>query len=575
MRVYSANTRRKAPTVYRVNPLITVNADLTGSLLSIDEPLGSKFDANTKSNPYTVVVMPTTASITVIEDVELESITTEDEYYLTTEDGYDISIPDVRYTLSGVDVLQGDVFNTNIKKNPYTVVTMPTTASITIVESTEIQSITTENGYRIITEDGYLLVVSRDAKFEVGGIDDTEPTTFNTNTKDSPYAPEVVVTHITASADDITIPDDTVFDSKTRTGINIPIIHNTTVITHNYRNELLKFSGRYVKVRVDSYDNVSNTLTIHNTMLDYGVETPSSDNFSIFVNGMRVTNNFTVKQIGNDVVITLAERYVSFASTDTIYIYGKFIVVLEPETLVYRDRVESDGGIVLNLQLVNDEYKRLKTNNEYETLELFWHYQMGIRLSDESGTLYVEKLYDLSPHSRDVIAQTTEKRPIYNDAVEFGGTSKPAVMRCTNLSWPTPGLPIVFRGLFIPYSLYSAAHCLFDMGGWGSSHRGISLMLNTSGRIRYFQNPPTGAPTSLTQFGFIGVESKIGMSWNGNIGQSANLYLNDSFIESVLPTGTTTNPSITHHYWVGSYNYGNSGFYHGKIKYQQFNSIYP
>ena len=77
---------------------------------------------------------------------------------------------------------------------------------------------------------------------------------------------------------------------------------------------------------VDAFDNNLNTLTIYNVSLDYGTEGVSPDNFEILVFGLHIPGDYTIKEVGNDVVITLNDEYIDFdnVTLDDIYVIGKF-----------------------------------------------------------------------------------------------------------------------------------------------------------------------------------------------------------------------------------------------------------
>ena len=116
-------------------------------------------------------------------------------------------------------------------------------------------------------------------------------------------------------------------NSKTRSNPNpIKLINNKSNIK-DFHSELLDYSARKVERYVDGFDNVANTLTINNVVLDYGTEGASPNNFEILVYGLHIPGNFTIKEVGNDVVITLNDRYIDFDNTtiNDIYIIGKFV----------------------------------------------------------------------------------------------------------------------------------------------------------------------------------------------------------------------------------------------------------
>ena len=136
----------------------------------------------------------------------------------------------------------------------------------------------------------------------------------------------LVSTDLTGSLANIEIPTNTKFESKTRSNPNpIKLINNKSNIK-DFHSELLDYSARKNARYVDDFDNVANTLTINNVVLDYGTEGASPNNFEILVFGLHIPGNFTIKEVGNDVVITLNDRYIDFdnVTINDIYVIGKF-----------------------------------------------------------------------------------------------------------------------------------------------------------------------------------------------------------------------------------------------------------
>jgi hypothetical protein len=136
----------------------------------------------------------------------------------------------------------------------------------------------------------------------------------------------LVSTDLTGSLANIEIPTNTKFESKTRSNPNpIKLINNKSKID-DFHSELLDYSARKAERYVDGFDNVANTLTINNVVLDYGTEGASPNNFEILVYGLHIPGNFTIKEVGNNVVITLNDRYIDFDSVtiEDIYVIGKF-----------------------------------------------------------------------------------------------------------------------------------------------------------------------------------------------------------------------------------------------------------
>jgi hypothetical protein len=122
---------------------------------------------------------------------------------------------------------------------------------------------------------------------------------------------------------DVRIP--TKFSGRTRSNPNpIKLVNNKTKISDFYQ-EILENSARYNQRMIDEFDNNTNTLTIYNVTLDYGTEGASPNNFEVLVFGLHIPGNYTVKEVGNNVVITLNEEYIDYdnVTINDIYVMGK------------------------------------------------------------------------------------------------------------------------------------------------------------------------------------------------------------------------------------------------------------
>ena len=122
---------------------------------------------------------------------------------------------------------------------------------------------------------------------------------------------------------DVRIP--TKFGGGTRSNPNpIKLVNNKTTIS-DFHQEILEHSARYVQRNVDVFDNNTNTLTIHSASLDYGTEGASPNNFEVLVFGLHIPGNYTIKEVGNNVVITLNEQYIDYdnVTINDIYVMGK------------------------------------------------------------------------------------------------------------------------------------------------------------------------------------------------------------------------------------------------------------
>jgi hypothetical protein len=135
--------------------------------------------------------------------------------------------------------------------------------------------------------------------------------------------------YLTGSLLNIELPTTRSFDSHTRSNPNpIKVVNNKTIISDFYQ-EILEHSARYNQRVIDEFDNNLNTLTIYNVTLDYGTEGASPDNFEVLVYGLHIPGNFTIKEVGNNVVITLNEQYIDYdnVTINDIYVMGKLVDV--------------------------------------------------------------------------------------------------------------------------------------------------------------------------------------------------------------------------------------------------------
>jgi hypothetical protein len=154
---------------------------------------------------------------------------------------------------------------------------------------------------------------------------------FNSNTRKlNRVVPKININNLTnndltGSLQNIEIPTNTKFQSKTRSNPNpIKLVNNKTKISDFYQ-EILENSARYNQRMIDAFDNDRNTLTIYNVSLDYGTEGASPNNFEVLVYGLHIPGNYKIEEVGNDVVITLNEYYIDYdnVTVNDIYVMGK------------------------------------------------------------------------------------------------------------------------------------------------------------------------------------------------------------------------------------------------------------
>lgn len=124
---------------------------------------------------------------------------------------------------------------------------------------------------------------------------------------------------------DVRIP--TKFGGRTKSNPNpIKLVNNKTTIS-DFHQEILEHSARYVQRNVDVFDNNANTLTIYSASLDYGTEGASPNNFEVLVYGLHIPGDYTIKEVGNNVVIKLNDEYIDFdnVTINDIYVIGKLV----------------------------------------------------------------------------------------------------------------------------------------------------------------------------------------------------------------------------------------------------------
>lgn len=140
-------------------------------------------------------------------------------------------------------------------------------------------------------------------------------------------AENLVNSDLTGSLQNIELPTKNKFNSNTRSNPNpVKVVNNKTTIS-SFHQEILQHSARYITRIIDEFNNTENTLTIYNVALDYGTEGANSDNFEILVFGLHIPGDYTIKEVGNNVVIKLNDEYIDFdnVTINDIYVIGKLV----------------------------------------------------------------------------------------------------------------------------------------------------------------------------------------------------------------------------------------------------------
>ena len=156
---------------------------------------------------------------------------------------------------------------------------------------------------------------------------------FNSNSRQlNRVVPKVNINNLTnndltGSLQNIEIPNNTKFQSKTRSNLNTSKLTNNKTKISDFYQEILENSARYNQRTIDEFNNNLNTLTIYNVSLDYGTEGASPNNFEVLVFGLHIPGNYKIEEIGNNVVITLAAEYIDYdnVTINDIYVMGKLI----------------------------------------------------------------------------------------------------------------------------------------------------------------------------------------------------------------------------------------------------------
>jgi hypothetical protein len=124
---------------------------------------------------------------------------------------------------------------------------------------------------------------------------------------------------------DVRIP--TKFGGRTRSNPNpIKLLNNKTKISDFYK-EILENSAKQIEKGINDFSNVGfGSLIIYSSSLDYGTEGASPDNFEVLVYGLQIPGNYSIKEIGDNVVITLNSNYIDFdnVTINNISVRGKF-----------------------------------------------------------------------------------------------------------------------------------------------------------------------------------------------------------------------------------------------------------
>ena len=133
------------------------------------------------------------------------------------------------------------------------------------------------------------------------------------------------ITHTYTASLDVRIP--TKFGGRTKSNPNpIKLVNNKTTILDFYQ-EILENSAKQIEKGINDFSNVGfGSLIIYSSSLDYGTEGASPNNFEVLVYGLQIPGNYSINEIGNNVVITLNSNYIDFdnVTINNISVRGKF-----------------------------------------------------------------------------------------------------------------------------------------------------------------------------------------------------------------------------------------------------------
>lgn len=146
----------------------------------------------------------------------------------------------------------------------------------------------------------------------------------------------------------------------------------------------------------------------------------------------------------------------------------------EPETLAYKNRVEADGGEVINLMAVNSFYLGAKSNNYLDTLIVALLMNGGVKRGHDSVFVW----YDLTENENDFVSGSAVVTPIsapfFNSVNGIGGNSQPAMFCTLTYNQPSAYYAVISRNNKTGYEYFwgSVGNHAFLQNGAG---RGLYL----------------------------------------------------------------------------------------------------
>lgn len=133
---------------------------------------------------------------------------------------------------------------------------------------------------------------------------------------------------ITGSLQNIEAPSNKTYNPYSKSNSTLPKVINNDNKINDFHAEIFEFSARYIKKEISSYDAEASTFILNNTLLDYGTEGTTSENFEVIVSGLQLpSSTYKVEQVGNDVFIIFNEILFSYdgLQTENVIVIGKFL----------------------------------------------------------------------------------------------------------------------------------------------------------------------------------------------------------------------------------------------------------
>lgn len=166
-------------------------------------------------------------------------------------------------------------------------------------------------------------------------IDIPTKTTYQSNTKENPFKEDVVNKNSIINADltgsllNIDIPTKTNYEPQTKTNPNPTNVVNNKNVINAFHTQILQYGARYIKKEITGFNSGSNQFYISSSILDYGTEEPSPENFEIMIDGLHIPGIYKVEQSGSNVVVTILQSgFVDWDMIDNnqrVIVYGKFL----------------------------------------------------------------------------------------------------------------------------------------------------------------------------------------------------------------------------------------------------------